>query len=85
MFDTSLLNLNIPVNRAVWFQQPPVVFTTKFAAAAGAVVELRKFCLKQQTAITGAAVDKEREGEEALQVAHKAGPGAGNVVPRSRR
>ena len=73
MFDTTLLNLNKAANRAVWFQQPPVVFTTKVAAAADAVVELRKFCLKQQTAITGAALDKEREEKEALQVAHKLG------------
>jgi len=79
MFDTSLLNLNIPVNRAVCFSSRRCVYHQS-CGGAGAVVELRKFCLKQQTAITGAAVDKEREGEKALQVAHKLGRALGNVV-----
>ncbi len=70
MFDTTLLNLNTDNNKAVWFQQPPVIFTTKTAEATAAVADLRAFCVPQQTAITGAAVDKEREGREAIAVAH---------------
>jgi hypothetical protein len=70
MFDTSLTNLNKPANKAVWFQQPPAVFTTKVADAIAAVVDLREFCRKQGIDITGAALDKEREGKEAIAVAH---------------
>lgn len=70
MFDTTLLNLNTATNKPVWFQLPPVIFTAKVAAAAAAVVDLRAFCLRQGTDITGAALDKEREGNEAVAVAH---------------
>lgn len=70
MFDTTLLNLNTAPNKAVWFGLPPLVFTPKVAAAGAAVTELRAFCLQQGTVITGAAVDKEREGREAIAVAH---------------
>ena len=58
--DTTLANLNKPANKAVWFQQPPFVFTAKVAAAAAAVEDLRGFCRKQRTAITGAALHKGR-------------------------
>lgn len=68
MFDTTLLNLNTAKNKTVWYQQDPKVFTVKVAGASLAVVELRKFCQQQGTAITGAAKDKEREGKEALAV-----------------
>lgn len=71
MFDTTLLNLNKPANKPIWFEQAPAVFTTKVAAATTAVVDLRKFCAQQSTDITGAAVDKEREGKEAIAVAHQ--------------
>ena len=73
MFDTTLTNLNKSENKAVWFQKPPLVFTTKVADATTAVTELREFCRKQGVDITGAAVDKEREGREAVQVAHQLG------------
>jgi hypothetical protein len=72
-FDTTLANLNKPANQAVWFQQPPVVFTTKVADSAAAVEELRESCRKQEAAITGAAVDKGREEKEAIEVAHTLG------------
>ena len=68
-FDTTLANLNKAANKSVWFQQPPVVFTAKVADATAAVEDLRDFCRKQQTAITGAAKDKEREEKEAAAVA----------------
>ena len=68
MVDTSLLNLSKPANKTVWFGNQPVVFTAKVAAATQAVVELRAFCLRQGTDITGAALDKEREGKEAVAV-----------------
>ncbi len=71
MFDTTLLNLNTTANKAVWLDKDPLVFTTKVATATAAVVELRKFCTKQSTDITGAALDKKREGDEAVAVAHK--------------
>ena len=70
MFDTTLLNLNTAPNKAVWFGLPPVVFTPKVAGAGAAVTDLRAFCLQQGTVITGAALDKEREGREAIAVAH---------------
>jgi hypothetical protein len=73
MSDTTLGNLNKPKNKVVWFQKPPAVFTLKVADTATAVEELRAFCRKQETAITGPALDKEREGEEAIVVAHKLG------------
>ena len=73
MYDTTLGNLNKPGNKAVWFQQLPVVFTAKVAGAGAGVEDLRDFCRKQQTAITGAALDKEREGKEAIEVAHTLG------------
>lgn len=73
MFDTTLANLNKPANKAVWFQQPPVVFTAKVADATAAVEALRDFCRKQETAITGAAQDKLREEKEAVEVAHTLG------------
>ena len=72
-FDTSLANLNKAENKAVWFNQPPVIFTAKVADATAAVTELRVFCQKQATAITGATKDKEREGKEAIEVAHPLG------------
>lgn len=71
MFDTTLLNLNTTTNQPVWFQQDPKIFTTKVAAAAQAVVDLRKFCTQQSMDISGAALDKEREGKEAIAVSHR--------------
>lgn len=73
MFDTTLVNLNKDDKKVVWVNQPPVVFTAKVSDAAAAVVDLRVFCRKQETAITGAAKDKEREGKEAIEVAHTLG------------
>ncbi|MBI3876193.1 MAG: hypothetical protein HY300_09615 [Verrucomicrobia bacterium] len=73
MFDTTLLNLNTTTHKAVWFQPPPLVFTAKVADATSALVDLRAFCGRQTTDITGAAVDKEREGKEAIAVAHTLG------------
>lgn len=71
MFDTSLGNLNTPVHKLIWNGQAPLVFTTKVADAVTAVAGLREFCRKQGIDITGAALDKEREGKEAVVVAHK--------------
>ncbi len=71
MFDTTLLNLNTTANKAVWFEKDPLIFTAKVATATAGVVELRKFCVKQSTDITGSALDKKREGDEAIAVAHR--------------
>ena len=49
MVDTSLLNLNKPANKTVWFGNQLLVFTAKVADAAQAVVDLRAFCLRQGT------------------------------------
>ena len=84
MFDTTLANLNKVENKAVWFQQPPVVFTAKVTDAATAVEDLRAFCRKPETAITGAAKDKELEGKEAIErrIAGSRRMGAaGNAAP----
>jgi len=70
MFDTSLVNLNKPEHKLIWENQPPLVFTQKVTAAATAVTDLRAFCRKQETDITGAAVDKHREEREAIETAH---------------
>jgi len=70
MFDTTLANLHKPANKAIWFNKPPQIFTVKVAAAVEAVAGLREFCRKQGLDITGAALDKEREGKEALAVVH---------------
>jgi hypothetical protein len=70
MFDTALVTLNKPEHKAIWENQPPLVFTTKVADAGVAVTDLRAFCRKQETDITGAAADKAREEQEAIDATH---------------
>jgi len=66
MFQTVLTTLNDDRYKPVWFNQPPVIFTTKAGQAADAVADLAKFCRAQGTGTTGAAQEKDREQREAV-------------------
>lgn len=72
-FRTTLTFLDQPANRALWFNQPPVRFTTRVAEAQAAVADLAEFCRQQETIITGAAEDKAREQAELEAAAHALG------------
>ena len=70
MFNTTLDTLNEAGHKAVWFQQAPVIFTTKVAQAKQAVTDLEAFCRQQSSAIGGVTQDKAREEKEAVDVAY---------------
>ena len=72
-FRTTLTFLDQPANRALWFNQAPVRFTTRVAEAQDAVAALAEFCRQQETIITGAAEDKAREQAELEVAAHALG------------
>jgi hypothetical protein len=72
-FRTTLVYLDQPANKAVWFNQPPVRFTTRVAEAQTAVANLAEFCRQQETVITGAAEDKAREEAELEAAAYTLG------------
>ncbi len=65
MFDTSLKVLNSEIMKAVWFKQPPVIFTTKVGLTANAVAALKQFCKAQGVSTLGSAAQKAKEGAEA--------------------
>jgi hypothetical protein len=73
MFQTTLTTLNSATNKPVWFQQPPVGFTSEVAVATQAVADLEKFCQAQETRTTGSAQDKDREEIEMEDAAHALG------------
>lgn len=73
MLRTSMGTLNEPARRAVWFEQPPLIFTTRVAEAAAALADLESFCVQYGADITGAAKDKKREEEELEQAAFTVG------------
>src|SRR5262245_20892402 len=65
MFDTSMGVLISDTYKPVWFQQPPVIFTTKVGKASTSTENLRKFCQDQGVTSEGATAQKEKEGGEA--------------------
>jgi hypothetical protein len=60
MFQTSIGILQDPKRQPLWFQQNPVIFTTKVATAAAGVIALEQFCQQQGIIPTGPAADKMR-------------------------
>ncbi len=73
MFQTVRGTLNVPPRKAIWFQKPPLVFTTKVTQAFEALTELETFVGLQDRDITGAAVDKQREETALEDAAHLLG------------
>lgn len=73
MFKTTLTTLNSAEHKPIWFNLPPVIFTTKVATAESAVTALEQFCAAQGTATTGSTEEKSREEREAVDVAHRMG------------
>lgn len=70
MFKTCLDTLHAPQHRPTWENQPPVVFTTKVAAAQAAYDGLVAFTTEHSQEITGAAQDKRREEAELEDAAY---------------
>ena len=70
MFQTCLRTLNSPEHKTVWFEQRPVIFTTKVRQATEAVAELEELGRKQEADTKGAAQDKQREEAEMVDAAH---------------
>ena len=60
-FETALGVLMLDAYKALWFNVPPIIFTTKVAAAQQAVVNLEAYCTEQGIDIRGVALDKEAE------------------------
>ena len=73
MFQTSRGTLNSPANKPVWFQQVPLIFSTKADQAFSALAELETFAGQQDRTTTGAAQDKQREEKELEDAAHLLG------------
>lgn len=70
MFRTSLGTLDRPDYKPIWQDQPPVIFTTKVAAAQQAVDDLAEFGRQQEAATTGATEQKQVEEAELEQQAY---------------
>lgn len=60
-FQTTRDTLFLPRWKAVWENQPPVIFTTRAAEASQALADLEDFCRRHGVLITGAAAEKDRE------------------------
>ena len=71
MFKTARDFLHLPVQKAVWFQQPPLIFTTKAAAVVLSIAGLHEYCQQHGIDITGAAKDKGREEADVENAGHK--------------
>ena len=70
MFQTCLGTLNSAEHKPVWFQQPPLIFSTKVEQAAQAVADLEAFARQQEADTTGTTQDKQREEAELEEAAH---------------
>ncbi len=73
MLLTSRGTLNSPANKAIWFQQEPLIFTTKAEQAFTALDGLAAFAGQQDRTIAGVALDKQREEQELEDAAHLLG------------
>ena len=71
MFKTARDFLHLPVQKAVWFQINPLIFTTKVADIVVAIGALHDYCQTHGIDITGAAVDKAREEADVENAGHK--------------
>jgi hypothetical protein len=73
MFQTSRGTLDSPTNKPIWFQQIPLVFTTKVDQATSSLADLETLAGQQDKKITGASRDKQREEIELEDAAHLLG------------
>jgi len=72
-YRTRLACLDQPAHALLWKNQPPLIFTTKVAAARAAVDNLAATAARQSAAIEGATADKRREEKELEDTAYNFG------------
>ncbi|MES2705204.1 MAG: hypothetical protein V4726_01260 [Verrucomicrobiota bacterium] len=69
-FRTRFACLDLPENRPIWENRPPLAFTKKAALARTALDALAKAAGAQSAATTGSAADKQREEQALEDAAH---------------
>lgn len=72
-YRARLTSLDKPEHKAIWENQPPLIFTAKVGEARTLTVELADLAAKQSAPITGTTADKKREEQELEDEAHKLG------------